>query len=245
MTPPPPPSWPCSSPRAHMARRSVLLATLAGMAGLLPPVARGNDPPEEAIFTAVKRNNGSQLRRVLEEQALNVNVIGPDGQTPLTLALQLDSDKALYALLVSQHIDINFSNRRKESPLMIAALTGNLEMVQHLLRRGAAVNTPGWNALHYAASGQTDDQQAIIQLLLVYRTPINARSPNNTTPLMLAASYGSEAVVQLLIASGADTTLQNDQGLTASDFALRANRDRLVSRMQEWAAQRELSARPR
>jgi len=53
---------------------------------------------------------------------------------------------------------------------------------------------------------------------------INAQSPNGTTPLMMAAMYGSAAAVQLLLDEGADVAMKNQQGMTAADFAERGKR---------------------
>jgi ankyrin repeat protein len=53
---------------------------------------------------------------------------------------------------------------------------------------------------------------------------IDAQSPNGSTPLMMAAQYGTEATVKLLLEAGADPMLRNDLGLSAIDFAQRAER---------------------
>jgi uncharacterized protein len=53
---------------------------------------------------------------------------------------------------------------------------------------------------------------------------IDAESPNGTTPLMMAAMYGTPEAVKLLIEEGADVQLKNAQGLTALQFAQRADR---------------------
>ena len=65
---------------------------------------------------------------------------------------------------------------------------------------------------------------AIIELLLEQHAYIDAESPNGTTPLMMAAHYGSPAAVKLLLEAGADPALKNQLGLTAIDFAYRAGR---------------------
>jgi hypothetical protein len=75
--------------------------------------------------------------------------------------------------------------------------------------------------LHYAASGGHVD---ILQMLLDQSAYIDAESPNKTTPLMMAARYGSPESVQLLLDAGADPTLRNELGLTALDFAERGAR---------------------
>jgi hypothetical protein len=60
--------------------------------------------------------------------------------------------------------------------------------------------------------------------LLENHAYIDAASPNGTTPLMMAAQYGTSDAVQLLLDEGADPSLKNQLGLTASDFALRVSR---------------------
>ena len=104
---------------------------------------------------------------------------------------------------------------------MMAALKGHLELVRQLIGRDADVNKPGWTALHYAA---TNGHVAVMQLLLDHHAYIDAESPNGTTPLMMAAQYGSPGAVKLLLEAGADPLLKNQLGLTAIDFAQRANR---------------------
>jgi hypothetical protein len=63
-----------------------------------------------------------------------------------------------------------------------------------------------------------------MKLLLEKYAYIDAESPNQTTPLMMAAMYGTFESVRLLVDAGADVLLKNEQGLTALDFATRANR---------------------
>jgi ankyrin repeat protein len=70
--------------------------------------------------------------------------------------------------------------------------------------------------LHYAASG---GHAAVIQLLLEHFAYVDSESPNGTTPLMMAAQYGTPEAIEALLAAGADPTLKNQRGLTALDFA--------------------------
>ena len=75
--------------------------------------------------------------------------------------------------------------------------------------------------MHYAATGANP---TIVKLLLDESAYIDAESPNGTTPLMMAARYGSTAAVQLLINEGADVKIKNQLGLSALDFAKDGNR---------------------
>ena len=96
---------------------------------------------------------------------------------------------------------------------MMAALRGQLDWARRLLERGAKVHQAGWSPLHYAATGP---EPKIVALLLDRGAPIDAPSPNRTTPLMMAARYGAEASVDLLLARGADKRLRNDRDLDAA-----------------------------
>ncbi len=176
------------------------------------------------FFTAIIRDNPTTISDLLR-RGFDPNTPNAHGDKGLLLALQRESDRVFFALLESPQVDVNAHNARGETPLMLAAIKGNLPAVQALLARGADVNQPGWAPLHYAASGGTPQHAQIVALLLEHSAYIDAASPNGSTPLMLAARYGSDAIVQLLLQEGADPTLKNQQGLTARDFALGAERE--------------------
>ena len=125
--------------------------------------------------------------------------------------------------------DVNALNLAGESALMIAAIKGDLASVKLLLDRGARLNQPGWTALHYAASGP---EPKTVGWLLDHGAEVDALSPNGSTPLMLAAQYGSEVSVDLLLARGADMALRNTQNLGAIDFARSGGRDYLVKKLE-------------
>ena len=82
--------------------------------------------------------------------------------------------------------------------------------------------------MHYAASGPS---VALLELLLGSGAEINALSPNRTTPLMMAAGYGSPAAAEWLLGKGADARARNDKGLSAADFARTADRQELALRI--------------
>ncbi|MCW8198672.1 ankyrin repeat domain-containing protein [Verminephrobacter aporrectodeae subsp. tuberculatae] len=140
------------------------------------------------------------------------------------MALRANAPRAFAALLAAPQVNVEARNAQDESPLMMAAIKGNVQAVQALLARGADVNKTGWAALHYAASGTVPGHLEIIGLLLENHAYIDVESPNGTTPLMMAARYGSIDAVQRLLEEGADPTLKNQQGLSAVDFALRVAR---------------------
>jgi ankyrin repeat protein len=174
----------------------------------------------ENFFTAVKRDDPQEIAALLS-RGFDPDTRDPQGNTGLFLALRDGSLKAAKALVDWPKTNVETRTAQDESPLMMAALKGQTELARKLIERNADVNKTGWTPLHYAA---TNGHLAIIELLLENHAYIDAESPNGTTPLMMAAHYGTPAAVKLLLDAGADPSLKNQLGLSAADFAMRANR---------------------
>ncbi|HEY8360270.1 MAG TPA: ankyrin repeat domain-containing protein [Ramlibacter sp.] len=174
----------------------------------------------EDFFVAIKRDNPRAIQDLLQ-RGFDPNVPDPGGTPGLFTAVRDGALKAAEVLVAWPATKVEWRNAKDESPLMMAALRGHTELVRKLIARDADVNKPGWAPLHYAATG---GHLEIMALLLEHHAFIDAQSPNKTTPLMMAAHYGSPAAVKLLLDAGADTSMRNELGLTAIDFANRANR---------------------
>jgi len=174
----------------------------------------------EDFFKAIQSDDGPAISALLA-RGFDGNTRDAQGQSGLYLATRDKSLKAVNALLAWRKINVEARNSADESPLMIAALNGSSDLAQVLITKGADVNKTGWAPLHYAA---TRGHLQMITLLLDNYAYIDAASPNGTTPLMMAAFYGTPQSVKLLLDAGADPLIKNDQSLTAIDFAQRNNR---------------------
>jgi ankyrin repeat protein len=172
------------------------------------------------FFVAVKRDDAATINNLLR-RGFDPNTIDPSGRPGLFIALQEGTLHAAEALIAWPKTNVEWRSPKDESPLMIAAFKGYQDLVRKLIARDADVNKTGWTPLHYAATG---GRVEIILLLLDENAYIDAESPNKSTPLMMAAMYGSTAAVRALLEAGADPTLRNELGLSAVDFAQRANR---------------------
>jgi len=180
------------------------------------------------FFRAVSVDNADTVRELLA-RGFDPNTKSEGGQVALFLAMREDSPKVAAVLLASPVLDIDAANAVGETALMMAALKGRTEWVRKLIDRGAKVQKPGWSPVHYAATGPSAE---ILILLLDRGADVNARAPNRNTPLMLAARYGPEENVKLLLQRGADKKLINDRNLSAADMARTADRATLLPLLQ-------------
>lgn len=181
----------------------------------------------EDFFRAVRTDNARGVLELLQ-RGFDPNAHEESGQSALTLAVREDAGQVITALLTHPQLDVDAPNRAGESALMLAALKGDLALVRRLAERGAAINRAGWSALHYAATGP---EPRVVEWLLEHGAAIEARSPNGTTALMMAARYGSERSALLLLERQASAELRNEQGMNAADFARSAGREALAKRL--------------
>jgi uncharacterized protein len=173
------------------------------------------------FFVAIKRNDANAVTTLLN-RGFDANTLDKDGNSALFLAVREPSIEVATVLIQWPQTEVESRTAKDESPLMIASLKGLTEVCTALIARGADVNKTGWTPLHYAA---TMGHVPVIALLLENYAYIDAESPNGSTPLMMAAHYGSVESVQQLLSAGADPLLKNEKGLTAIDFAYAAKRE--------------------
>jgi ankyrin repeat protein len=137
------------------------------------------------------------------------------------LAMQKSSRKVAEVLMDWKTTNLSIHNPQMETPLMLAGITNQLDWAKKLIERGADVNQKGWTPLHYAA---TKGNIEIMRLLIENHAYLDAESPNGTTPLMMAAHYGTPMATKLLLEEGADPRIQNGLGINALEFARKGNK---------------------
>ena len=102
-----------------------------------------------------------------------------------------------------------------DAPVADAAMNGDVETVRALLAGGADVNAAqgdGMTALHWAAF---QDDHTLAQLLLEAEADVAAATRVGAiTPLSLAASNGSTAMIEALVAAKASVNIPTPTGAT-------------------------------
>jgi ankyrin repeat protein len=169
----------------------------------------------EDFFLAAENNDAPALERLLK-RGFDANTPGPKGQSGLLTAIRQNASQSALVLAKWPETRVDESTSDDETALMLAAFHNSLPVAQALIKRQADVNKPGWTPLHYAA---TKAHVPMMRFLLENHAFIDAPSPNGTTPLMMAAHYGTPMATKMLLEEGADPGLKNHLGLSALDFA--------------------------
>lgn len=102
----------------------------------------------------------------------------------------------------------------KNEALREAARKGDAAKILSLLKEGADVNSEryGFTALCEAAAQK---QFGAVTILLEAGADVNKTCEDHSTPLMLAAYAGDEAIVQALLRAGSDVQMEDEMGHTA------------------------------
>ncbi len=189
------------------------------------PVSAGS---YEDFFSAIERDDAPTVARLIR-LGFDTNTPSPEGLHPLFAAINVPAPRVAQTLAQAPATKIDLRNAHDETPLMMASIRGMDVLAKLLIDRNADVNKTAWTPLHYAA---TSGRLVVMNLLLDHHAYINAPSPNGTTPLMMAAMYGTPSAVKLLLEAGADPTIKNDLGLSAIDFALRESNQESAALIQ-------------
>jgi len=182
----------------------------------------------EDFFGAIERDDAPAVAHLIR-LGFDPNTPSPQGIHPLFEAINVPAPEVALALAQAPATKVDLRNVHDETPLMMASIRGMDLLAKVLIDRDADVNKTGWTPLHYAAS---NGRLVAMNLLLDHHAYIDAPSPNGTTPLMMAAMYGSPSAVKLLLEAGADPTIKNELGLSAIDFALRQSKQESAALIQ-------------
>jgi ankyrin repeat protein len=97
--------------------------------------------------------------------------------------------------------------------LYFAAANGHADMVEYLIKMGAAVDakTEYGGALHVAVEGE---HRAAVSVLLKSKADPNLRNKWGQSPLHGTTTHRDEQIAQLLVKAGADVSAVDDRGRT-------------------------------
>lgn len=173
-------------------------------------------PLDNAAFKGHKA-----IAELLLAQGARADAKDEHGRTPLSGAASWGNTEVA-ELLIQHGAKVNDANTKGVTPLMLAAMSHSVGTVKLLLERGADVNARDNDqdtALMYAMrrrmSGSAEEQAEIQQL-----GGESARK-NGEEVWVVVLKRRRAAVVELLLAHGADVNALNDSQETASTLAMK------------------------
>ena len=137
--------------------------------------------------------------------------------TPLTSVYQSELKAAIYwrlnddlKRLISEGADINEKNSQGESPLYIAAWTGNLTALEILIDAGADVNIRDIYGDTPLMAAADQGSVRIVEKLISAGANVQILNNDGSTPLHYASSsYNSAELAKIPIRSGVDVNAIN------------------------------------
>ncbi len=139
------------------------------------------------------------------------------GRTPLYWAARRGDLKATSLLLeYGAHTDPPRKRRKGTGPLLAAAASGNVDVIEKLIAHGAAIDVRGddnSSPLHLAATLQ--DGLGCVQALLKAGADANSVDTDNRTPLLTATCYGWVDIAEALLDAGANIEERCEDGWTS------------------------------
>ena len=161
----------------------------------------------------------------------NVNTVSDVKGTPLSEAASLGYEEMVNLLLAN---GASLSLPNQESPTIIEAVrSGNVNVVDLLIKHGATLDVR--DDLRYSvahAAAEDDERASVLGYLLANGAEPNARGLFEWTPLHVAALHGCHKNVEVLLGSGADRTLRDDENLTALGIARKSGNTRIVELLE-------------
>jgi len=181
---------------------------------------------EEQLIQAVEEKDTIKVTELIKKGA-KINYRRQDGQvSPLDCAV-IGGDVELVNLLLNNGADVNSQTRNGYTALSTALANGlpGIEIIDSLIRHGADVNAKSfveqWTPL-LIASNKVPLNEPAIRRLVEAGAQINGHNVFGETPLMYAAAFASDGLVEYLLKNGADPKLTNKEGLSAIHFAAKS-----------------------
>ena len=160
--------------------------------------------------------------RIMRLLALGAALLAPVAcahrpATPLTQAAARNDVAALRQLLAAGHKADEGGD--SWTALIWASRSGSIEAIKFLIDSGADVNRPAptgdnWNATPLQHAILARQPGAVRVLLDRGADPNRSAGPRSVNPVFLAAGDTNPAILRLLLAHGADPTIEDEHGAT-------------------------------
>lgn len=178
-------------------------------------------------------NNDLDLIISLLAEGVDVNTGHGDGNTALHWSAYR-RNPAMVKALIEAGADTEVKTRiGSMTPLFMAAKTGDVKIIELLLRAGASANISNTNGTTALMLASGSGKISAINLLLEHGADVNARDvTNGQTALMFAAALNRDKSIKVLVEHGADLDV-----LTKVSYVQKGRRAAVDDELDERAVQ--------
>ena len=174
---------------------------------------------ETALWLACSYQQQNSVN-ILLEAGSNPNIASTDKCTSLHAAVNGGCSKSIISAILNHGADVNVTNRKNVTALMLACEKLNKDAINVFLNVGADPNvtdTDDNTWLHYAARNYRCSE--ILQAIVSHGVDVNATNNKNATALLIACEKGNKNTINVLLNAGADPNITDDYGYTWLHYA--------------------------
>lgn len=171
-------------------------------------------------------NKNHKACKLLIEHGINMQLVDSlGGMNPLLIACE-NGDFVLFEYLVKNKADINVTNSKGQTPLMISTRHNFLNIICLLLDNpNIDIDKEDLNGMNAFSLACSLGNEEVVNILIAYRDKLERAGKNvfsidwrdkfNLTPLMKAATFGYYEIVLKLLKFGANPRIRNNFGESA------------------------------
>ncbi|MEN8207109.1 MAG: ankyrin repeat domain-containing protein [Pseudomonadota bacterium] len=154
-------------------------------------------------------------------------------QSSLRNAASKGHDESVKSL-IAEGTDVHAINVRGQTPLHLAAMTDNVDVVRMLVDGGADIDVadPG-NSIRPLHNAATNGCTNVCEFLLKHGADMDAQTTKGDTALHLATANKHFDIVSLLLSFHADHGIRNNTGVTAEQIATARGYTAIVDLIQQ------------
>ncbi|MHA7840678.1 MAG: ankyrin repeat domain-containing protein [Gammaproteobacteria bacterium] len=183
------------------------VSTIEWLFGLNVFGIEGEGQYKRTPFLIAAQKGHLEILKVLKDAGSNIHAVDEYGNHALHLALLYSESVSTIEWLFGLNVfGIESEGQHKRTPFLMAAQTGQLEILQELKRRGANINAKDsqGNKVLQVASLFSNHVPTVTWLLDVQKCDIESKGKHDRSPFLLAAEQGQLEVLKLLKLRGAN-----------------------------------------
>ena len=215
----------------------------SGDSPLIAAASRGHVGILDVILRQIERIDSESMELIIAKT-------NNSGDTALSVASGAGEIKCVdflinWAMKVKEGADIiNFTNKNNLTPLLIACERGHADIAIKLVESGASPIKDKNGASPFSVAAFCGCTEVVEKLLHhdFGKRLLNAKDDaGGCTPLWLAARTGNRKMVNILLQSGADLTIANNDGLTPLKAAEKYSKQDVIDEINKFEKENNLS----